>query len=58
MDAEVGFEPTSLGYEPSKATTPPLRNIIMILGNQPHISFTGSTFALPSRLRRLFYLLI
>ena len=27
MDAEVGFEPTSLGYEPSKATTPPLRNI-------------------------------
>ena len=34
------------------------KDIIMILGNQPHISFTGSTFALPSRLRRLFYLLI
>lgn len=32
MDAEVGFEPTSLGYEPSKATTPPLRNKIVVLG--------------------------
>lgn len=43
--AAAGFEPASIGYEPSKETAPPCRDIIVVLGDQPHISVRPVYFA-------------